>query len=897
MPGSATMERQLGPGASTLTVGRGLGPIASPGKRTLVEMAPTGTSGAPAGAAGTTIAPTGRSSATSSTSPHNLDARSSADHGAPSANRPTAIADAGLLNAGDRSASDRALGLCQLGIAHLAAIEAALVPAYRRAVAAMDTAAVKALALQIIGGVARIVDAQAHVVRLVPQVDTRPHAVTASTSETDPWAPDPSQLAALIQAHTTLDVALRAKIPRLAVQVSPQWFGEDLVAGRAPEPSPHVQAVVVQLAYEAGLVVQLLEEADAIEALIRPTDEARSASEPATDVARAQALDRVERWRTRPVNFLFLVRVLTRRGLWQAMQGVQNVHGHTADELQHKVAAQSRETGTTADVGDLWDTDEAHRALSYSATDWKVTDAEAWRVLEMLANAEPRARAGLVKQLYRMGRLRPLCEHLPWGMIKQLWESIDDPEASRLLEPYWDGKGGGKSLGKRLKDQDHWYTDVLNRFLDISTFGAKPRIDAAHDAREAGLITDDAYWGSVTKAVGRSAFVMAAMTATGGLGGAFAGGASEGLGVTSAGTLGRAITTVASGAAEGAVGNVAGHFVGDVYDQVLDGKEGFDSLGTYGRSLAEGAAIGGLTTAAVGLTASRFLREGARTLAQQAAVARPQLTRLLEAARSAARGEGVRVKITVRELLESVGGEGPPGLRFAYAHATGGALPARIASAPPSSAVWVTVRPFKDLNAPAPMQMANRHDDDGGYLGEIEDLELSDEIEAMFNNLDHGEAYSHPDAESFAGESSRLGEDGPELDAVTIRRTRTEAGVVNEPGEVETHQHHVFPQEKAAWFKARGIDVDEWCIDLTPPEHQAQHGGGGWRLAREVARKHPDAGWNAAVMDRLLKAEARKRLVARDPNIKLTAAEILKRTTTLMTERGLGSQSFRRYSR
>ena len=25
--------------------------------------------------------------------------------------------------------------------------------------------------------------------------------------------------------------------------------------------------------------------------------------------------------------------------------------------------------------------------------------------------------------------------------------------------------------------------------------------------------------------------------------------------------------------------------------------------------------------------------------------------------------------------------------------------------------------------------------------------------------------------------------------------------------------------------KDRGVDVDEWCIDLTPPEHQAQHGG------------------------------------------------------------------------
>jgi len=108
------------------------------------------------------------------------------------------------------SALDRALALTQLGASHLEAIRTELVPAYRRAVAAMDSAAVKALALQIVGGVARIVDAQAHVVRLVPQVDTGPHAAMASTSDTDAFAPNAAELGTLTAEKAALDAAVLA---------------------------------------------------------------------------------------------------------------------------------------------------------------------------------------------------------------------------------------------------------------------------------------------------------------------------------------------------------------------------------------------------------------------------------------------------------------------------------------------------------------------------------------------------------------------------------------------------------------------------------------------------------------------------------------------------------------
>jgi len=802
-----------------------------------------------------------------------------------------AHATAAVAQGERRSALERAIDLSQLGVTHLGAIETALLPAYRRAVAAMDTSAVKALALQIVGGVARIVDAQAHVVRLVPQVDTGPHAVRASTAETDAFTPDAAELTTLAATKAALDAAVLATVPRLAVQVSPQWFGEELVAGRAPEPPPHVREVLVQLTYEAGLVVQLLEEADAIEALIRPVNEARGTSEQATEGARRDAIDHLERWKGRPINFLFLVRVLTRRGLWQAMQGIQSAYGHTAAELARKVFVQSKETGTTADVGEAWDAEEAHRALSYGTTDWKVTGEEASRVFDMLARAEPRARGELVKQLYRMGRLGALCEHLPWGLVKQLWESIQDRAASKLLEPYWVGKGGGKSLGKLLEEQDHWYTDALNKFLDLSTFGAKSRIDAAYDAREAGLITDDAYWGSVTKAVGRAAFVAAATAATGGAAGELMAGASEGMGLTS-GLVGRGATAIASGAAAGGVGNIAGHFIGDVYDQVLDGKAGFDPLSSYGRSFAEGTALGGVT-AGVGLAASKFLAPGARSLAQAAAVARPQLTRILEAARSAGRGAGVRVQTTVREFLESFGGGAPPGFRLAFA-GTSGAIPLRITAALRGARVWITVRPLKDLNAP--MQMAGG--DDGGDLVEIENVEP--DSGSIFDGYGEEASYQDDVADWNAEVNSSPADDlvgdiglaEPEHGGtLSDRRVRHVPENNMAPEMAAEHgmstldesrlditrnpRHHTLPQEEIEFFQARGFsarEIDDFTVELDKLDHEMVHGGN-----QSLARRHwPEREWNTKLMKRLRDREAIKKTAFGDsPEYNLTRDEIL----------------------
>jgi hypothetical protein len=782
------------------------------------------------------------------------------------------------------SAVDRARVLAQLGGAHLEAIEAVLLPAYRRAAAATDTEAVRALVLQIVGGVAHVVDAQGDIARLVPQSDTSPGAARTSTAETDPFEPSAPALAALVRDSAVLDRRVAALLPRLALEVSPQMLGDQSTAG-AIEDAADSRHVVVRLVSEAELVIRLLEEADHIQALVLPIDVARGASEPASEAARRDVIDRVGRWTNRPINFLFLVRVLTLRGVWQSLQGLQDLRGRSAADLERKVAAQAAETGTTADVG-RWDADRVQAALSYGAFDWEITGDDAMEVFELLAEAEPRARGGLVRQLHRMGRLGRLCENLPWGLVKQLWEVVDDPDASRLLEPYWTERGGGQSLGKML--DHHWYTRPLNTFLDLATFGAKPRIDAAYDAREAGLISDDDYWNSVNKAVGRAAFVGTAMVATGGLAGEFAAGAAAGLGSTGAALIG--------GAAAGAMGSVSGHFVGDVYDQVLDGKQGFDSLADYGRSLAEGGLVG-TVVAPLGLAAAKYLPVGARTIAQQFAATHPELTRLMDAARACGVGAATQVRTTVRAFLDSMQGGGPPGLRLAYAQGGGGPIPSAVASAPPDAEVVLTVRPLQDLNAPAPLQSS----DSSGDLVEVEQVTLADQVSEAFEDASRGigEAHRPDEGGSFASENSTLGEGAPEVDAITTRRSKRDAGVVEHEGQVHTDQHHVLPRgrEYEPWFRERGMDVDEWCVDLPPSEHQAQHGGGSWQLARRVARDQPDAEWGAAIMSHLVKAESRMRALRGDPLAKLRPEEILREARLFMELRGIHAPAFRRYRR
>ena len=109
---------------------------------------------------------------------------------------------------------------------------------------------------------------------------------------------------------------------------------------------------------------------------------------------------------------------------------------------------------------------------------------------------------------------------------------------------------------------------------------------------------------------------------------------------------------------------------------------------------------------------------------------------------------------------------------------------------------------------------------------------------------------------------------------------------MREPGAVQTDQHHVFPQEHIDWFTQRGVDVHDFTIDISLPEHGAQHGGGDWRQARER--------WNSEIM-RLLNAASEPSKPSTGQRCTSRPREIMQVGQRLMARRGLGGLPFHRY--
>lgn len=119
-----------------------------------------------------------------------------------------------------------------------------------------------------------------------------------------------------------------------------------------------------------------------------------------------------------------------------------------------------------------------------------------------------------------------------------------------------------------------------------------------------------------------------------------------------------------------------------------------------------------------------------------------------------------------------------------------------------------------------------------------------------------------------------LGE-GPTTDAMKVTNS-SGAGATRPP------RHHVLPQEERAFFEERGftgdLDIDNFTIELQAADHQAQHGGGDWRMGRSWAGE-----WNRAVMDTLRKRETQLGRPLRAP-------EIMREVEWLMKERRIPAQ-------
>lgn len=743
-----------------------------------------------------------------------------------------------------------ARSMTQLGLAHLQILQTTLLDAYQHAVATMDAPAARELASQVVHGLLQVEEARDQI------------------GPGEELAPFRSQL----------DTAWRSAVSHLTVQMSPQVLGGTAVAESiVPPPPAHVVHVGVELvASEASRVLELLEAAARIAAYVMP--EGAETSQPAQPNDALLAVAELQRFASRPIDALFLVALLRRTGAWLELAHARGSDDRTAAEVLGTIENQAHETGATVELGPEWNIQIAADALSYGFADWAVTDADGLRVVEMLQAAPPPGRAALIKQLHRMGLLERLAANVGWLPFQQIAETLNDPDAEALIAPYWRGKGGTPSSHQLLMQQVDrnldeggalntlqaglWY--LLDAGLDQFSFGAKPAIDRAHEARDAGLISEDGFWAEADKAMAKAALVAAAAAATGGLAGSWAEGAAFGLG---AGEGGAAIL---GGAFGGAVGNVGAHLSGDLYDQLMGDKHGFDGFASYAQDFAAGG-ITGAVMAPIGLHAAKHLPASARTLAQTYAARHPHLISILESARAAGVGSAFRIRTTVREWLEVLRtGAGGPGAMGGLdgpqlAFATSGSSPGPAAGAPDLAALpadvelWVTATPLVDLDAP----MA-RLDENTPWL-EVDSIEVRGggrRNESLFDDYGDEASYADDAADYHHGEvaGSVSADDDGFARNPAVRHVRTQSispeladeggvGILSSSrlGIARPPRHHLLPQEHIKFFQENGFpgrSIDDFCIEVPTAQHEILHGGNQY-----LARRHWQRGeWNTALM-------------------------------------------------
>ena len=103
------------------------------------------------------------------------------------------------------------------------------------------------------------------------------------------------------------------------------------------------------------------------------------------------AVDKVEMWRSRPINFSFMEQVLIREGLYFRLMFYPGSSGKTIGQISKDITDQSRITGAMNDIGEF-DAEKADDMLSYGALDWAVTDENAMEVKEFLSPVTTHAR-------------------------------------------------------------------------------------------------------------------------------------------------------------------------------------------------------------------------------------------------------------------------------------------------------------------------------------------------------------------------------------------------------------------------------------------------------------------------------------------------------------------------
>jgi len=637
--------------------------------------------------------------------------------------------DAGLLSLAQTApksgaAADHSLALAPKVVRARAALDVlALVgptflPAYRRAVDALDAMAALDLARHIVGAVDRAEESRQELQRVA---DAGPGAFLVSI----PGQPERSekeidaQLADVEKLRAQLAESLPALETKLAVELSPQLFHGAPVTGSLETPALGKRPGDL-LASESGAVVELLFVVDQIKKTARHDGRAT----PILDEAQRTAIvELVEPWKSRPVNFYFLASVLGQLGLWESVVHQRGASGKTLEQTQLYVADQIAQTGALTDVGELDDATLTH-LLGADPTDHDrpFDDGAAMTVFEKLHTVAPAARAALLRQIQRWNMLDRFCEHLPWTFVEALHDGVaaHDREIARALEPFYVDKGGGKSLHQMYMDHVDekleagqtvrafgWF--FLDFVHNVVTGGFLHEYSDAYDAHEQGLITDDELSSASTKALAKAAAITALSAVTAGVTGELAQGLAAGLGA------GKSVAQLIGASAGGFGGGVGGHFAGDAFDQAFNGKQGFDGARDYLKSGVLGAGMGmaGAELARVSVAAGKYLGVAQRPI-DVFASRYPAMSDVLERIRATGVRAGTRVRMKVSELLDVIGsGFGGPGgpNAFAFATAYGG-----LEKMPRDIELDVRLRPARSLAAP--MKMGSRRGPEDGEGGD-----------------------------------------------------------------------------------------------------------------------------------------------------------------------------------
>ncbi len=118
-----------------------------------------------------------------------------------------------------------------------------------------------------------------------------------------------------------------------------------------------------------------------------------------------------------------------------------------------------------------------------------------------------------------------------------------------------------------------------------------------------------------------------------------------------------------------------------------------------------------------------------------------------------------------------------------------------------------------------------------------------------------------------------------------------EEGSLSVQKAIKHPQHHVFPQnaKSKAWFKARGLDVHDYAVNMYQGQHGALHGGGNWILGKTWKKE-----WNNEIMRRLTTAE---KVQLKAGGSTLTVEQIEKIGRKMMKDYGINDLPFVRYKR